>query len=68
MKKKTKAKCKMVCHMIPAKIDSGKKTQREHIKGSLNGELTENDFSFVFALYLSFQNGLLLTTNACLIR
>lgn len=68
MKKKTKTKPRMVCPRISAKIDSGKETRREHIKGSTDDELTENDFGSVLGLYVSFQNGLLLTTNASSIR
>ena len=54
--------------MTPAKTDSGKETRRERIKAPLDGELTEDDFSFVLGLHVSFQNGLLLTTNACSVR
>ena len=68
MKKKTKAKRRRACHITPAKTDSGKETRRESIKAPLDGELTEDDFSFVLGLHVSFQNGLLLTKNARSVR
>ena len=45
--------------MTPAKTDSGKETRRERIKASLDGELTEDDFSFVLGLHVSFHPGTL---------